>query len=145
MKDNEMASFSHAVYSLRLHSVFVTKYRRKTLTAELLDALRNVFTEILADWRCTLIAFGGEADHVHLLVDIPPALNLSTFKSASSRRMRSGLPIISGSFTGTRTLGTGRTTLGVGGTSLDTVKRYIEAQGTKEKPKAAKMPPTLAV
>ena len=64
MNNNEMTSASHAVHSLRLHIVFVTKYRRKTLTPELLDALRNAFTEILADWRCTLIEFGGEADPV---------------------------------------------------------------------------------
>ena len=92
MNDNEMMSASHAVSSLRLHIVLVTKYRRKTLTPVLLDALQNTFVEILTDWRCTLIEFGGEADHVHLLVGIHPALNISTLinnlKSASSRRMR---------------------------------------------------------
>lgn len=70
MNDTAMMSASHAVYSLRLHIVFVTKYRRKTLAPELLDALREAFAEILTDWRCTLIEFGGEADHVHLLVGI---------------------------------------------------------------------------
>ena len=92
MSDNEMISASHAVYALRLHIVFVTKYRRKTLTPGLLNARREAFAEILADWRCTLIEFGGEADHVHLLVGIHPALNISTLinnlKSARSRRMR---------------------------------------------------------
>ena len=87
-----MISASNAVYALRLHVVFVTKYRRKILTPEILDALREAFAEILADWRCTLIEFGGEADHVRLLVGIHPALNISTLinrlKSASSRRMR---------------------------------------------------------
>lgn len=63
-------SSSHAVYSLKLHIVFVTKYRRKTLTPELLDYLREAFAEILEGWRCTLLEFGGEADHVHLLVEI---------------------------------------------------------------------------
>ena len=87
-----MISASHAVYSLRLHIVLVTKYRRKTLTPEILNALREAFAEILADWRCTLIEFGGEVDHVHLLISIHPALNISilinNLKSASSRRMR---------------------------------------------------------
>ena len=92
MNETEMMSSSHAVYSLRLHIVFVTKSRRQTLTLELLAALRETFAEILNDWRCTLIEFGGEADHVHLLAGIHPALNISTLinhlKSASSRRMR---------------------------------------------------------
>ncbi len=38
MNETEMMSASHAVYSLRLHSVFVTKYRRKTLPPEIRDA-----------------------------------------------------------------------------------------------------------
>ncbi len=60
MNETEMMSASHAVYSLRLPIVFVTKYRRKTLTPELLAALREAFAEILNDWRCTLIEFGGK-------------------------------------------------------------------------------------
>ncbi len=68
-----MMSASHAVYSLRLRIVLVTKYRRKTLTPEMLEVLREVFQEIVSGWHCTLIEFGGEADHVHLLVAIHPA------------------------------------------------------------------------
>ena len=85
MNETAMMSSSHAVYSLRLHIVFVTKYRRQTLTPELLAALREAFAEILADWRCTLIEFGGEADHVHLLVGTHPALNLSALIQRSCR------------------------------------------------------------
>ncbi|WP_278277060.1 IS200/IS605 family transposase [Sulfobacillus thermosulfidooxidans] len=85
-------SASHAVWALRLHIVFVTKYRRKTLTPEILDALQEAFAEILADWRCTLVECGGEADHVHRLIGIHPALNIAPvinhLKSARSRRMR---------------------------------------------------------
>jgi len=81
-------SASQAVYALRLPIVFVTQYRRQTLTPEWLDAL----TAILADWRCALIEFGRETDPVHLLVGIHSTLNLSILinhlKSASARRMR---------------------------------------------------------
>ncbi|EQD59960.1 transposase IS200-family protein, partial [mine drainage metagenome] len=37
MDNQPNRSSSHAVYSLKLHIVFVTKYRRKTLAPELLD------------------------------------------------------------------------------------------------------------
>lgn len=147
MNDNALTSASHAVYSLRLHIVFVTKYRRKTLTPEILDALRNAFTEILVDWRCTLIEFGGEADHVHLLVGIHPALNLSTLinnlKSASSRRMRNRFTDHLAKFYWKPYFWHRAYYVGsVGSASLETVKRYVEAQGTKEKPrKAARRPP----
>ncbi|MHB1605097.1 MAG: IS200/IS605 family transposase, partial [Leptospirales bacterium] len=68
----------------------------KTLAPELLDCLHDPFGLILADWRCTLLEFGGEADHVHLLVEIHPALNISTLinnlKTASARRVRNRFP-----------------------------------------------------
>ena len=147
MSDNEMISASHAVYALRLHIVFVTKYRRKTLSPALLDALREAFAEILADWRCNLIEFGGEADHVHLLVGIHPALNISVLinnlKSASSRRMRNQFATHWRKFYWKPYFWHRAYYVGsVGGASLETVKRYVEAKGTKEKPrKAAKRPP----
>lgn len=70
----------------------MTKYRRKTLSHELLGYLKTAFTECLAAWNCKLIEFGGESDHVHLLIDIHPALDISVLinnlKTASARRAR---------------------------------------------------------
>ena len=72
--------------------MFVTKYRRKTLTPELLEYLKEAFGDCLTAWRCKLLEFGGEEDHVHLLVDIHPALDISVLinnlKTASARRAR---------------------------------------------------------
>jgi putative transposase len=119
--------------------VFVTKYRRKTLSPELLAALREAFADILADWRCTLIAFGGEADHVPRLVGIPPALNLSivmnNLKSASARRMRNRFAEPLRTFYGKPDFWHRADYVGsVGSASLETVKRDVEAQGCKKTP-----------
>jgi len=76
--ENANRSSSHAVYNLKLHVVFVTKYRLKTLSPDLLGYLETAFGEILSAWRCKLLEFGGEADHVHLLIDIHPALDSLT-------------------------------------------------------------------
>jgi putative transposase len=58
----------------------------------MLEYLETAFGEILEGWRCKLIEFGGEPDHVHLLVDIHPALDISVLinnlKTASARRTR---------------------------------------------------------
>ena len=70
----------------------MTKYRRKTLTPRLRSYLKTAFAQILAAWHCTLLEFGAEEDHVHLLVDIHPALDISVLinnlKTASARRVR---------------------------------------------------------
>ena len=48
--------------------------------------------------RCRLLAGGGEADHLHMLVEYPPKHSLSVlvnaFKGTSSRRRRKQRPDI---------------------------------------------------
>ena len=138
--ENAIQSSSHAVYNLRLHIVFVTKYRRPCLHAELLTYLREAFAEILSCWRCELIEFGGEADHVHLLVSIHPALNLSTLinnlKTASARRARNRFADHLAAFYWKLAFWHRAYYVGsVGSVSLETVRAYVEAQGTKPKPR----------
>jgi len=83
---------AHGVYNLKLHIVFVTKYRRKTLTPDLLVYLKSAFADILFAWRCELLESGGEPDHVHLLISIHPALDISVLinnlRTATARRAR---------------------------------------------------------
>jgi putative transposase len=135
--ENNNRSSSHAVFNIKLHIVFVTKYRRKTLTPELLEYLKQAFAECLAAWRCKLIEFGGEPDHVHLLVDIHPALDISVLinnlKTASARRARARFaehlaPFFWKPLFWHRAYFVGS----VGGATLQTVRAYVDAQGTEE-------------
>jgi putative transposase len=54
--------------------------------------VRVIFGETLQKWRCDLIEFKGEADHVHLLIRTNPAVQLSklvnNLKTVSSRLIR---------------------------------------------------------
>lgn len=136
MKDMNRSS-SHAVFSIKLHIVFVTKYRRKTLSPELLEYLKTAFTEILADWRCKLLEFGGEPDHIHILADIHPALNISilinNLKTASARRARNRFAEHLAPFYRKPLFWHRAYYLGsVGGATLEQVRSYVEAQGTEE-------------
>lgn len=130
---------SHAVFNLKLHIVFVTKYRRKTLTPEILAYLRGAFSDALAAWRCSLIEFGGEADHVHLLVDIHPALDISTLinnlKTASARRVRGRYAEHLDRFY-TKPMFWHRAYFvgAVGGVTLDVVRNYVASQSESDVP-----------
>jgi putative transposase len=88
----EVRKGSHSVFSIHLHFVFVTKYRRKIITAEMLGRLKEVFSHVCEKTGCDLLEFSGEADHVHLLVNLHPNNNVSvlagSLKSASSRILR---------------------------------------------------------
>lgn len=83
---------NHAAYSLHYHIILTIKYRHDCLTLPMLDRLREIFTEVSRSWRCELVEFGGEGDHVHLLVAGHPSMNLARFvgnlKTVSSRYVR---------------------------------------------------------
>jgi len=72
--------------------VFVTKYRRKILTEEMITDMKQVFDRVLGANNSKLEELLGFPDHVHLLVDLHPDNNISdliaTLKSASSRILR---------------------------------------------------------
>ncbi len=87
-----MKSHHHCVYNLKYHLVLVTKYRRKCFTGEMLDRLKAICLEQCENWEIELIEFGGEADHVHLLLDMHPNIMPSKFvnslKTVTSRLLR---------------------------------------------------------
>ena len=138
MSSKDTESTAHAVYALRLHLVFVTKYRRPTLTPAMREHLQTLFADILAGWRCALLEFGGEADHVHRLVAIHPALHIAALvnnlKSASSRRMRRRYADHLQAFYWKPYFWHRAYYVGsVGQASLETVQRYVQSPGTKPK------------
>ncbi len=80
------------VFALHAHLVFVTKYRRRVFTDEHLTAMQPVLSAVCADFGAVLVEFNGEDDHVHLLIEYPPTVQLSrlvnSLKGVSSRRLR---------------------------------------------------------
>jgi putative transposase len=135
--ESDNRSKSHAVFNIKLHIVFVTKYRRKTLTPEVLDYLKEAFSDCLTAWNCKLVEFGGEPDHVHLLIDIHPALDISVLinnlKTASARRTRNRFAEHIAKFYSKPLFWHRAYYVGsVGRATLETVRAYVDAQGTEE-------------
>lgn len=135
MKHNTYKSSSHVVYSIRLHIIFVTKYRHKVITTDIEKELSEAFTRLMKSWHGELIEVGIEADHAHLLIDIPPSLNISklanNLKSASSRRIRSKFGKWLDQFYWKPYFWhRAYFVASVGNASLDTVKAYVEKQTT---------------
>jgi hypothetical protein len=64
--------------------VQIFDFRRKAITKEMLERLRVIFQETLEKWSCELIEFKGEADHLHLLFQTNPTVQLSKLVNVSS-------------------------------------------------------------
>lgn len=91
MKDDFISS-GRAISDLKAHLVLTTKYRKKLFTGAMITRLSEVFTDLCEKWNCKVVEFNGEADHIHLLFQYLPQMDLSKFvnnlKSVSSRRVR---------------------------------------------------------
>ena len=80
-----MGSFTQLNY----HVVFATKYRKRVIAKPVQDSMYQYIGGIIRDFNGSLDCVGGIADHIHLLVSIPPRIAVSdairSIKSNSSR------------------------------------------------------------
>jgi putative transposase len=79
-----------------VHLVFVTKYRRCVLDGEAIEKLRQIFSKVCTDFEALLAQIDGASNHVHLLVQYPPKVSVSSLvnslKGVSSYVLRRQLP-----------------------------------------------------
>ena len=80
---------SHTYAQNVIHIVFSTKYRRRTISREFQPRMWAYAAGICKNHGIFVHAVGGIDDHIHLLIQVPPALSLAkavlAIKSNSSR------------------------------------------------------------
>lgn len=124
---------SHSVYSIHLHVVLVTKYRRKVITAPMLIRLQEIFSKVCSAQKSNLLEFHGEEDHVHLLLTIAPDTLISqlvaSLKAASSRLIRKEFAEHVNKFYWKPVFWhNSYCVISCGGAPLEIVKQYIDGQ-----------------
>lgn len=134
MKTQDLKTLFHCTYSINYHLVMVTKYRKECIMPEMLEKLKEISARILTTWEGELLEFNGEADHIHLLISIPPKVapsNLvNNLKTVTARLIRKEFsehlakvyykPVFwSRSYC----------IITCGGAPLSVIKQYIEQQG----------------
>ncbi|MBS9809583.1 IS200/IS605 family transposase [Vibrio alginolyticus] len=122
----------HCVSVLHAHLVFVTKYRSKVFNDEILIRLEQILREVCNDFEVELKEFNGEKDHVHLLLEYPPKVQLSklinSLKGVSSRLLRQEFPVIHRYLWKGALWSPSYFAGSCGGASLEALTRYIESQ-----------------
>ncbi len=82
----------HSCYLLQYHLVVVTKYRHPVLVGRLQTRLFEITKEIFDTWKCTILEMNTDKDHVHIMFEAPPQVQLSklvnNFKTVSARHLR---------------------------------------------------------
>jgi len=125
----------HCVFMLHCHLIFITKYRGKILSNEVLIFMEKTMMDICTSYEVKITEFNGEADHVHLLVSYPPKVQLSklinSLKGVSSRYIRKKFPRIKYHWTSKKSGALWSPSYfagSVGGASIEVLKQYIEQQ-----------------
>lgn len=66
----------HSCFLLTYHVVLVTKYQKPVLQGKVKDLVCGIIREILEERGCTLKELNGELDHVHILFDAGPEVQI---------------------------------------------------------------------
>jgi putative transposase len=137
----------HVVYLLHAHLVLVTKYRRGAITDRVRMLLVGTAREVCERHGAALIEADGEDDHLHLLIEYPPKVALSTLvgaiKTNTSKRVREqGWPEITNALWGDHFWSPSYCVLSTGGATIETIKKYIQNQREPNKPRGRPVRPS---
>ena len=79
MSMNDIHSLSHSKWNCKYHIVFAPKYRRKVFFGEKKREIGKIL-RCLCEWKgVNIIEAEICPDHVHMLVEIPPKIAVSSF------------------------------------------------------------------
>lgn len=131
MIKNNFISTARSVSDLKCHLVLTTKYRKKVFNLEMIERLEIIFRKLLEEnWSCQMIEFDGESDHIHVLIQYNPQIQLSklvnNLKTVSSRYLKKEFD-----FLGKNALWNGSYFIAsCGGVTVEQLKRYVQNQNT---------------
>ena len=99
-----------------------------------------MFDKVLDDFESELLEMNGEADHVHLLVSLPPkhsvAAVVNSLKGVSSRMLKEKFPEIESFWSVAKSKNAlwspSYFAISTGGAPIDVLKKYIQDQKTPD-------------
>ena len=79
MSLNDINSLSHSKWNCKYHIVFAPKYRRRVFYKGKKEAIGKILRQ-LCEWKGVKILEAEVCpDHIHMLVEIPPKISVSSF------------------------------------------------------------------
>jgi putative transposase len=123
----------HTVYELHYHFVFITKYRKPVLKGDVAKRVRELIREICAAEDVEIVKGHVSADHVHLLLSMPPQVSpsriMQAVKGKSSHHLVREFRALQREFWGRHLWARGYFACTTGNVTDAVIKQYIETQG----------------
>lgn len=132
MKEN-LIHYRTCVCNINYHVVWSVKYRRKIITPEIEDFLRDTAYEIAKDKGFTVHLFeSGDGDHIHCFVSAPPKLSITDIvkylKGITGRKLFKEYPEIKDELWKGQLWNHSYYVETIGSVSEENIRRYIEEQ-----------------
>lgn len=130
----KLRSHPHCIFNIKAHLVLVTAYRRKVITAAILEDLETHIRRVCEQADVGVLEFNGEADHVHVLIELHPSIEpaklINSLKTVSSRLIRKDhWESVKTQLWGDRFWSRSYCLISVGdGATTEIIKAYIEKQ-----------------
>jgi putative transposase len=123
---------AHTKSDLKVHLVWLPKYRKPVLTGEVAVRVRDLIRQIAAEHELEIISGEVARDHVHVFVGYRPNQDVSQImqwlKGISSRVLLQEFPHLRKRFWGRHFWARGYLAVSSGNITDEMVKEYIEEQ-----------------
>lgn len=123
----------HSVYSLHYHLVQCVKYRKKVLTEDIMELIKQKVKEISKTFGVDVNNIECDKDHFHMLFKTRPTLDipkyLNAIKTITSREIRRRFPKVKNKLWKDTFWSRSYFIATTGQVTLDQLKKYVESQG----------------
>ena len=123
---------SHSKYDLKVHLIWIPKYRKRVLTGQVAVRVRDLLRHICMEHEVHVISGRVAADHVHMFLSYRPQLALSKLvqylKGGSSRVLLQEFPQLRKRFWGRHLWARGYMAISSGNITDEMIQQYIEEQ-----------------
>ena len=123
---------SHTKFDIKLHFVWITKYRKPLLTGSIAVRTRDLVRQICTELEVDIIKGHVSKDHVHLYVSCPPHVSpsylMQRVKGRSSRKLISEFAAIRKACWGRHVWARGFFVASSDNVTDEVIREYIETQ-----------------
>nr|VFK79562.1 MAG: putative transposase [Candidatus Kentron sp. SD] len=121
---------SHTVHDLKVHLIWITKYRYTVLVNGVEPRARDIIRQVCDQNGINIIKGAVSKNHVHLYISYPPKLSVSDmvkwFKGRTSRKLQEEFPQLSKKYWGKHFLAIGYAAFSSGHVTDEMIKEYLE-------------------
>jgi len=127
---------SHSKYELKVHLIWVTKYRYKVLIKDIKYRIRELIRQCCDAQDIHIIRGHVSADHVHLYISYPPQLSITdivkSIKGRTSRRIQEEFPKLGKKYWGQHFWSIEYAAFSAGDINDEIIKEYVKNHQDKD-------------